>query len=575
MAESQRWVLRRRPSSALAKDLPDLDPILAQVLWARGFKRPEQVNAFLSYAGEIGNPFDLPDALLAVERLRHAIDEREPIVVYGDFDVDGVCATVVMVSALRQLGGLVTPYIPDRFSESYGLNRPALRKLHDQGARLVVSVDCGVRSVDEVAFASSLGLDMIITDHHSVPEQLPAALAVIDAKRPDSRYAFRDLAGVGVAYRLVDALCRVDSRVSGPSQKRLEPEHYLDLVALGTIADIVPLLGENRLLAQRGLERIRKAPRPGIAALMRVADCDPAQVDDQAIGFRLGPRLNAAGRLEHASLAYDLLMSESEQDADRLAEKLDQLNQQRRRLLEEQIETAQKQLGDAPPDRLVFVADPTFHEGIVGLIASRLTDAFYLPSLVMRRGEKTTRGSARSIVGLNVTHALDACADLLIRYGGHELAAGFSLRTRDLDALRERLEGYCAKQLQPETLSRRTEVDTIVKTEQLKATTPAALASMAPFGEGNPHPALATLGLSLSHIRAVGQDGAHVRLQVADQQRRCWSAIAFRQGALVDSFTVGDTVDLVYRPQLNEWQGVTSLQLVVHAMRKSREHESS
>lgn len=567
---TQRWVLRRQASPQFLSQTAalGLDPLLAKVLYARKIDTPERIRAFLSADGDLSDPFRMPDMGRAVERLKRALQHHEPIVVYGDFDADGVSATVLLTTALNMLGGQVSAYIPDRFSEAYGLNTAALQRLHSQGVRLVVSVDCGVRSVEEVARARAWGLDIIVTDHHSPQATLPPALAVVDPKRPDCRYPFKELSGVGVAYRLVEGLWR--AMRPGRARTSDDPEYatLLDLVALGTVADIVPLYGENRLLVQWGLQKLRAEPRPGLRALMEVAGTQVGEVDSQAIAFRLGPRLNAAGRMASAQMAYQLLVTDSDDEAARLAAELNAVNQQRQELLEKQLEQARAMLGDGGDRPLLFIEGPDFHEGIVGLVASRLTEEFYRPTLVMRRGAETTRGSARSIEGFHITQALDVCADLLVRHGGHARAAGFTLRNENLPTLRGRLEEYAAEHLTPEILSPQHHVDAIVGLDEITPEATLALAALEPLGEGNPEPALATLGLKLLAQRAVGADGKHLRLEVSDGTRT-FSAIAFRQGHLAEEFAPGDTIDLVYRPALNEWQGEVSVQLVVGAMRKS------
>ncbi|MCD6518864.1 MAG: single-stranded-DNA-specific exonuclease RecJ [Anaerolineae bacterium] len=570
MPTAQRWFLRRRrPPKDFLSRFPELDPVLARVLYARKIDTPAKVYAFLAGKGELANPFSMAGMNQAVARLRQALRRGEHIVVYGDFDVDGISATALLVSALRLMGAHVSPYIPDRFTESYGLNKEALKRLRQEGAQVVVTVDCGIRSVEEVRYARSLGLEMIITDHHTVPEELPPALAVIDPKRPDCPYPFKELSGVGVAYRLAEALFRVQSRMGDLKGEEAAPAQFEDLVALGTVADIVPLVGENRLLAIRGLRKLRENPRVGLYALMKVAGLDPEQVDSRAISFRLGPRLNAAGRLEHAKLAYSLLMTSSPKEAEHLAAELQRVNQQRQALLERQVEEARALLGEEG-DRLVLIVDgPNFHEGVVGLVASRLAEEFYRPALVMHRGEEMTRGSARSIEGFHITHALDACADLLLRYGGHAQAAGFTLPTSSLRAFRERLENYCEENLDEETLLRRYSVDAIVSLEELHLATPAALAQMEPFGAGNPEPLLAALALRLVRVRAVGQEGAHLQLQFADGQRVV-KGIAFRQGELAGELRPGELVDVLFRPAVDEWNGQKRLQLYVEAIRKAK-----
>lgn len=578
MPPEELWLLRRRGGEEFRRRLAaaGYDPLLAQILYARHVDTPEGARAFLAGEGSLGDPLSLAGMEQAVERLLRALRTGEKIVIYGDFDVDGVSATALLVSALKLLGGNVGHYIPPRVNleadpedeekeEGYGLNTPALERLRREGVGLVVTVDCGIRSYQEVALAQARGLDIILTDHHTVPAELPPAVAVINPKRAEGEYPYRELAGVGVAHRLAEALWRAAGRGVA------ELEQFLDLVAVGTIGDIVPLTGENRLLARWGLERLRRAPRPGLRALMEVSGTRPDEVDSRAIAFRLAPRLNAAGRLETAQRAYRLLTTASEEEAQQLATELNAINQRRQELLEEQLRLARESLAALDGQPLLLVAGAEYHHGIVGLIASRLLDEFYRPALVMRRDERsgTTRGSARSVEGFHITQALDACRELLLRYGGHARAAGFTLANDKLELFCRRLLDYSAAHLPPELLRRRRHVDAIVPLAELTEATPGALAALEPLGEGNPEPALAALNVKLMTLQPVGQGGKHLRLQVSDGQR-VYSGIAFRRGAWAGAFQVGQRVDIVFRPELDTWQGELALQLVVEAMRPSR-----
>lgn len=541
-----------------------LDPLLAKVLYARKLDTPAAIRSHLYAPGTLADPMLLLGMSGAVQRLRAAIAAGEPVVVYGDFDTDGVSATVLLTTALRTLGAEVAAYIPDRFSESYGLNVTALDRLSQVGARLVVAVDCGVRSVDEAAHAHSLGLDLIVVDHHSVRPPVPECVAVIDPKQPGCAYPFKDLAGVGLAYRTAQALWN-----TVPTADPAALDALLDLVALGTVADVVPLVGENRLLVQAGLRRLREHPRAGLLALMQAAGITPQRADSQDIAFRLAPRLNAAGRLGSAQLALDLLTCEEPSEATRMAAELNALNQERQRLLDEQVAAARALLGGLDGSRLLMVDGPDFHEGIVGLVASRLTDEYYRPCLVLKSGPETTRGSARSIEGFHVTRALDSCADLLLRHGGHARAAGLTLRSEHLPALRERLQEYAQSNLPDDCLVRPRRVDAIVSLDELSPQVSDALEVLAPFGEGNPEPALATMGVRVNSLRPVGAEGKHLKLRVQDGQQR-FAAIAFGMGHLAAGLRDGDVVDLIYRPQRHEWQGTWSLELVVEAMRSTK-----
>jgi single-stranded-DNA-specific exonuclease len=567
LPEEQRWILRRRSSPEFLEQWSHLDPVLARVLYARKLDTPELIAAMLEGEPPLDDPFLLADMAVAVERFRRALRQQEPVVVYGDYDVDGVCATALLITALRQLGAQVSAYIPDRFTESYGLNIPAVERLRAQGVTLLITVDCGIRSVAEIARAQEIGLDVVVTDHHSLPTVLPPALAIINPKRPESAYAYRDLAGVGVAHRLVTALCQAEVWRDAPAGEQVDPDSFLDLVALATVADVAPLTGENRTLVRRGLERLRRAPRPGVAALLAVAGTSAAEVDSQAIGFRLGPRLNAAGRLEHGSLAMDLLLAPTLEEATALAEQLDQVNQLRQDLLSEQVElaraVAEVQLAEAP---MLVVDSPAFNEGIVGLIAGRLAEEFCCPALVLRRDEAMCRGSARSIEGYHITHALDACADLLARYGGHARAAGFSVAVENLEALRSRLMEHANARITAEMRLRRYDVDAIIPLSAVTEQTPGALSALEPFGADNPEPALATLGLTVRAIKAIGRDARHLRLYLGEGDRVV-EGIAFRMGHLSQTLAPGSLVDVIYRPEMNQWNGNTRLQLRIGALR--------
>jgi single-stranded-DNA-specific exonuclease len=577
--QAQRWILRRRLHPALFDELRSVapDPVLAQVLYARKIDTPDKARAFLHPEGALANPRDLAGVPEAVDRIARALRDNEEIVVYGDFDADGVCATTLLVAALREAGAVrVSPFVPDRFTDGYGLTLSALENLRSThpNASLVITVDCGVRSPGEVEQARAMGLEMIITDHHELATEddgtltLPAAIAIINPKREDSAYPFRELAGVGVAYRLVDALYAELGH--GADGRRLSPEPYLDLVALGTVADVVPLLDENRLLVRWGLQRMRTDARPGLRALMGVAGVTPAKVHSGDCGYRLGPRINAAGRLETATIAYQLLLAERDEVAQPLAVQLDAINQERQQLLDAQLLMAEQQLGPIDGRKILIVDSAELHEGIVGLVASRLVDRYHRPALVIKRGETTSRGSARSIVGFHIIEALDAHSALFERHGGHARAAGFTLANENLDALRAALAGYADEHIDAQMLLPRYEVDAIVPLDAVTDQTPVELARLGPFGEGNPQPALATQNLVLKVVQPIGRDRQHLRLQVTDG-KRFLTGVFFRQGALANALHIGQSVDLIYRPELNEWQGKTELQLHVQALRPSSE----
>ncbi len=474
-----------------------------------------------------------------------------------------------MTSALRSLGARVQAFIPDRFEDGYGLNMDAIDRLGEGGVTLCVTVDCGVRSTEEVAYARARGMDMIITDHHSVPDVLPDAVAVIDPRREDSDYSFRELAGVGVAYQVARALTdALSSRRTQQSDALLD--EYLDLVGLGTIADVVPLEGENRTLARWGLNRMRSAARPGLQELARVAGIELAAISSTDVAFRIAPRLNAAGRIENARIAYQLLLARDGQQAAETAKTLNDRNRERQQLLEEQLVQAASQVDTASLPRLLFVHGPDYHEGIVGLVASRLREQFYRPALVLRSDTETSRGSARSIEGFHITQALESCRDILLRFGGHAQAAGFTLESARIPEFEARLLHYAEEHLEESMLVPRVQVDAIVDLQDVSDRTPAAISLLGPFGKGNPEPLLATLGVNVMDLRRMGAEGKHLRLNIAQNgtPRAC---VAFRQGEVAEWLRPGDRIDMLYRPSLNRWQGRESLQLVVEALRPHRD----
>jgi single-stranded-DNA-specific exonuclease len=562
----KRWqVAPPAPPSHVAR-FSHLHPIIVQVLYNRGLTDPSDVSAFLNNAAHESNPFAIGGMNAAVTRLRQALRASEPIVVYGDFDTDGVTATALLVQTLRAFGGQVRPYIPHRVDEGYGLHKRVLSQLARSGARVVVTVDCGVRALEEVAHANRLGLDVIVTDHHSVGLKLPDTIAVIDPKRADNRYPFNELAGVGVAYKLAQALLLSHRQTPAVAQDvSQEEEDLLDLVALGTVADLVPLLGENRALVHRGLACLNRMERPGIEALCRQAGLQPGKVDATTIGYALAPRLNAAGRMAHAKTAYQLLETTYPAEAEHLASKLGQLNRSRQQLTSETQEQArQLALQGGDDSALLFAASPDFSAGVVGLAASRLVDEFYRPAVVVEVKKKISRGSARSIPEFHITKALDKCNDLLIQHGGHAAAAGFTVANDDLDELAHRLREQAAEQLADVELTPIVSIDAEVELSQMSWDLQRELARLEPCGYANPHPMLLSKNVRVLGHRAVGSDGKHLKLTLSDGWST-WDAIAFRQGDW--AIKLPDHIDLVYHLEVNEWNNQRRLQLNVQDIR--------
>ena len=571
--QSKRWQPKPKVSEQHLARFGGIPPLIVQLLHNREIDDPGEAGDFLEGRFTGHDPFRLRGMNEAVTRLRSAIRSGDPIAVYGDFDTDGVTATALLVQALSALGAQARPYIPHRVDEGYGLNLKALRELYRQGVRVVVTVDCGIRSIAEVDRARR-GLDLIVTDHHSPSPggQLPPAKAVINPKQPSCPYPFKDLSGVGLAYKLVQALFLAQRPKQQPAD--LSEESPVDLVALGTVADLAPLLGENRTLVRRGLEKLNQPGRPGVEALMANAGVRRGEVDATAIGFRLGPRLNAAGRLDSAMLAYNLLTGTDLMETKALAEELGKLNQRRQTLTEETVAAAEAQVLAGHPDAYLYLAaGPDFLPGIVGLAASRLTEAFYRPSIVVELGEEESRGSCRSIPEFDITAALDRCKDLLIRHGGHKAAAGFTVATAKLEELRERLQAIAAEQLAGVELRPLLEIDAEIPLAEVTWATHDLLRQLEPCGVDNPQPVLLSRDVEVRERRAIGSECKHLRLTLRDTWGVSWDAVYFRRGDLLDE--VPGRVDVAYTLETSEWNHEKRLQLNVQDLRPATTDDES
>lgn len=558
----KRWDVQPRAPETHFAQFSDLPPLIVQILYNRGFTQPQEVQQFLAHGWTDDAPLGLKGMAEAVARLAQAIAGQELIAVYGDYDVDGVTATTLMTQALTALGGRVQAYIPNRFDEGYGLNNEALTELVERGVKVVLTVDCGIRSVKEVAYGNSLGLDIIVTDHHHVGDEVPPALAAINPKQPDCTYGFKDLAGVGLAYKLVQAL------LDHLPPNGLRAADFLDLVALGTIADLAPLYGENRKLAQAGLTMLNKSLRPGLAVLMEKIGSKPV-ISAGTIGFAIGPRLNAAGRLDSALAAYQLLMAASEFEAIHLATQLDLQNRERQKLTQQTVDMAREFIrADGSGSPLYFIHHDEFNPGIVGLAASRLSEEFYRPVLVAEHGPQYTKGSARSIPEFHITEALDQCADLLVRYGGHAAAAGFTLANENVPAFAARLLEVARQRLDVTALRPVLTVDAEVNLRGVKPELVEAITRLQPFGYGNPTPSFLTRRLTIKSLKTMGQDNQHLRLVLHDG-KQVWSAVAFRHGHWADKLRPAQLIDVAYTLDFNDWNGERRMQLEIKDLRPS------
>ena len=557
---SKRWVIAQKITPEADQALAAYPPVMRQFLFNRGITEGVQAIRYLEGRVETADPFLLTDMAAAVDRLIWALDHREKIAVFGDFDADGVTSTVMMIEALQAFGGLVEPYIPDRLEEGYGLNNEALTILKESGVQIVLSVDCGIRSVNEARHALDLGLDLIITDHHHVGEQLPPGYAVIDPKREGDAYPDKNLAGVGVAYKLVQALA---SRRPGSG---IAAEDWLDLVALGTVADMVPLIGENRLLVRKGLHRLRLGKRQGVLSLANAARVNLNTLSTGDVGYMLAPRLNAAGRLESALAAYHLLYSKDVAEAGLLAQKLDDQNTSRQKQTRDMQTEAERQLLEAEEEYILFALGQDFNPGVVGLVAARLVELFHRPAIVGAWVDGAIRASCRSIPGFHITRALDECAALLVRHGGHDCAAGFTVHEEHLEELRERLAKIAWRDLAGSDLRPVVRIDQEIPLNELHPTLLDWMEMLQPTGQNNPDATFCSRNLQVAHVKTVGADKTHLKFSVTNGNI-FFDAIAFRFGHMAGKMP--DRVDLAYQFEKNIFNGRESLQLKVMDIKAS------
>ncbi len=528
----------------------------ASVLVRRGYADPVAASAFL--AGELPghDPFLLGDMQEACERLRAAIAAGTKICVHGDYDVDGICATALAVIVLRELGADVDWHLPSRFEEGYGVSGETLARLRGEGYGLVLTVDCGITAVEEIAEAKAAGLEMIVTDHHRPGDAVPDCPIV--ATRPSS-YPFPELCGTGVVYKLAEALL-------GPGDDRLA--RHLDLIALATIADVVPLVDENRALAISGLRRLATTTRPGLRALMRAARVDAATVDEGAVGFRLAPRINAAGRLGRPTAALELLLTDDGDVAARLAADLEELNRERQAVEERILREATAAIDSWPEARRrrrgYVVAGESWHEGVIGIVASRLVERYHRPVVLIAGTEGDWKGSGRSIPTFDLHAGLAACSQHLERFGGHRAAAGLSIRPESVDDLAAAFAAHADEHLTDDDLRPVTRIDAVVPGTALTLSLCSELRRLAPFGLGNPGVTLLLAGCELSDLTAIGE-GKHLRFRVGagDPSRPAGTAIAFGLGSHLDRYRRPGRYDLAFRLQENTWNGTTAPQLVI------------
>lgn len=565
----KQWIVKQphQPEGTLGTDSSALHPLTLAILAGRGVVEPEQVRRFLAPSlADMLNPATMKGMDAAVQRLLLAHRNKEPICIYGDYDVDGITGTSLLVSFLRATGFDSRYFIPNRFDDGYGLNRDSLDLIIRQGATLIISVDCGITAVHEACFCREQGVDLIIVDHHSPKAALPDACAVLNPLQPGCHYPFKSLAGVGVAFNLLVAL-RAALRRQGLFGEGGIPDlrQWLDLVALGTIADVVPLLDQNRIYATQGLRLLSEPVKPGIQALKRVAGVE-GTVSSGQVGFRLAPRLNAAGRMESAVPGVDLLLSADPVQSAALAEELDAANAQRqsveRSILDEAI--AMVETGNGYPDRRsIVLASRSWHQGVIGIVASRLAERFHRPVILIAIDEcNNGRGSGRSIPGFHLLDALTNCAPFLERFGGHRYAAGVGLSAGMISFFAAAFEAEAGRTLNENDLIPRLTVDGEIFPAQVTRELALELKRLEPFGMGNPEPVLMMRAMRVVEQRVVGE--GHLRLRLS-REDRTFNAIAFRMASRI----LPDMIDIAFFPEMNEWNGNATLQLRIKDFRPS------
>jgi len=561
----KRWVITPPIPEQVNQAPGEFSPLLRQLLFNRGISDAKTAWAYVKgQASGSTAPFLLKGMEEAIETLHDAIETGQKIAVYGDYDVDGVASSALLFEFLRDIGVEARVYIPSRFDEGYSLNNESVKTLADEGIHLIITVDCGIKSIAEVRLANTLGMRVIVTDHHLPGETLPEASAVVNPKQPGDVYPYKDFAGVGLAYKLVQAY------LSRYPHENVKADHWLDLVALGTVADMAPLTDENRVLVKAGLVNMRQVNRQGLFSLCQVAGIHLEKINSGDIGFAIGPRLNAAGRLETATDAYHLLTATDLLTAGMLAQKLDSHNKHRKEVMEDIQTRSLEMIADAGAERMIaFAAAPDFNPGVVGLAASRVVETIYRPTIIGHLGEEAMTASCRSIPELNIVEALDTCEDLLEHYGGHRAAAGLTIRHDKLPTFLERINMYVQKALEGIDLTPQLKIDREIALERVRPEdVPGILedvAALEPTGSENPGVLFCSRNCQVRNPRALS-DGKHLKMTLRTGNRE-WDTIAFGQGYQLENLT--EEIDIAYYFDINVWNGRQTMQLNIRDIRPS------
>ncbi|KKS65174.1 MAG: Single-stranded-DNA-specific exonuclease RecJ [Parcubacteria group bacterium GW2011_GWC1_43_12] len=577
------WKLKPKAPESFLKQFPEIEEKIVQLLYNRGLADQRKIDEFFSpdYDQDLHDPFLMVDMEKGAERILEAIKKKEKIVIFGDYDADGVCGSVILKTVFDALGSQNTSvYIPNRLEEGYGLNLEAIKKVSDEKADLIVTIDCGVSDVEEIELANSLGLEVIVADHHQIGKKLPRAFAIIDPFQKKDKYPFKQLAGAGVAFKLAQGLIKRSNKEIRPGWEKW----LLDLVALATVADCMPLIGENRTLVRYGLIVLAQTQRIGLQELMKSARLSPTfqletlktNLDAYSLGFVLAPRLNAAGRVDHANLSFELLMETDRVKAGVLVERINEHNRQRQKITEKMVAEIEERLKnyDFSSNRPFAIVEESaqWSPALVGLAAGKISDRFRRPSFIFTSRDGVCRGSARSIPAFNVVDAIGKCSDLVDEFGGHPGAAGLTMECQNLPIFKERMNEIIAKSVKAEDLTPELSIDLEILPEEINWSLFEGLERFEPFGQANPKPVFLMKNLTIAGLRVLGNGQKHLRLDLKPESRnkKVFKAIGFNlaknSGA---DLKVGDIVDLVFELVVDEWNGNRELQMRVVDVKKS------
>lgn len=562
----KKWQQKPNLSTKELQKFPEINYIILQLLYNRGIDTQEKIDQFLlpDYGENLFDPFLFNDMEKAVKRIFKAIEKKEKIVVYGDYDADGVTSSAILVEVLKELGAEIDIYIPFRETEGYGLNIEAAKSLIGVGLKLLITVDCGISNKEEIKILTENKVDVIVTDHHHEPLAIPDAYAILNPHLKKEKYPFKDLAGCGVAFKLV---CGLVLRQKNYKVKQLEEgfeKWLLDLVAIGTVADMQPVLGENRILVKYGLVVLQKTRRLGMLKLIEKMNSNLTQIDERVIGWQISPRLNAAGRLNHASSAYELLITDNLNKAETLAEELNKTNLERQQITEKITAEAKELLGEIKDKKLLITVGNDWPTGIVGLVSGRITDEFNLPSLVISRYNGEIIGSGRSIPEFNIIEALEDCNDFLRRYGGHAQACGFTLKNEEnLSKFEKKMTELANALLKGKNLKPVIEIDANINLEDVNWELFDELEKFKPYGEGNFKPKFLAKNLTVVEAKSIGSQGKHMRLMVKHNTQIIRKTIGFCFGNWCARIKAGDKIDMIFEIDANEWNGNRELQLKI------------